>query len=83
MKINKKVCLYCGKPLDGDRLFICEKCEKSKTKVGFNDIKAIWFLMGLFLGTIECEALTEDELAALANQTPLNILDGIENNKEV
>ena len=72
MKINKKVCLYCGKPIEGERLFICEQCEKSTQNVVFNDIKAIWFLLGLFLGTIKCEAFTDEELEILGRQTPIN-----------
>lgn len=26
--VSKGNCVYCGMPLDGDRLFLCEECER-------------------------------------------------------
>ena len=74
MKINKKVCLCCGKPIESEKLFICEKCESNTSNSNLNDLKAIWYLMGLFLGTIQCEAFTEEELETLSQQTPINTI---------
>ena len=74
MKINKKICLYCGKPIESEKLFICEKCENNASNSNLNDLKAIWYLMGLFLGTIKCEAFTDEELEMLSKQTPINTI---------
>ena len=32
MKIDKKICIFCQKPITDDRLYICQDCSKKSVK---------------------------------------------------